>query len=139
MQQKLRKFWSRVGEQYCTEKDFKYVREHNAIQAREYEVPSLLILNIDDSTSMHWKDFKEAVKGAQTATKFLRDSHSFANTVDVQIWYNCYYGVSCTMKDTIDKIDLESPWESPHYPRNKQPPNKKALEHTYLKDEMFKS
>ena len=40
------------------------------------------------------------------------------NEVDVQLWWNNRYGVSCSLKTTIDKVPLRNPWDSPHEPRH---------------------
>ena len=126
----MRAFWGKVGKDYCNQHDYRHVNHHDEIMRHEFEVPSLLIINTDDSTSMQWKDFEEAVKGAKQAVQFVKDHHSLSNEVDVQLWWNNRYGVSCSLKTTIDNVPLSNPWDSPHQPRHSEK-NYPALVHHY--------
>ena len=63
--------------------------------------PSLVIINTDDSGSMHWDDFNKAVEGGKMCIEYLRRHHMDHESVDLQLWYNTCGGVSCCYKGNL--------------------------------------
>ena len=110
-------FWTVLGSQYCLENDYKYIKKSDKIddENKMLHEPSLVIINTDDSGSMHWRKFDNAVTGGQACLKYLKDHHTNHESVQVQLWMNTCQGVSCCYKRDFN-VEIENKfWTSAHY------------------------
>ena len=76
---------------------------------------TLVIFNIDDSPSMFWNDFDQAIAGSKQCLDFLRSIHTDLSKVDFQLWQNNIYGVSCSYKGNLVDQVPDTIWESAHH------------------------